>query len=82
MKQPEPNYKILYDSAVCSLQIAYKEYKKALMDNIKWTWIDDEGKFCVLSGHEERQKKIEDLARKMVIIQDKVNEYRVLKGDT
>ena len=63
------NYEMLYKSAVFALQETYRQYKKAINDCLKWSFIDDKGTFCALSGHEERQAKAVELWNEVLRIQ-------------
>lgn len=76
MKQIAPNYEIMLSSAVTSLQQAYKAYKDAVIDNLNWTFIDDDGKLVMLEGVEERIAKINELKKEVVRLKFKVGEIR------
>ena len=54
----EPNYQMLLDSAIYALKDTYTQYKKAINNCYKWTWIDDNGDFVILAGYEERNAKV------------------------
>lgn len=82
MKYLTPNYKIMFDSAVCALQQAYKEYRKSVMDNLKWTWIDNNGEFVILDGAEERNRKIKELEYEVVRLMFRVREIKAEKEQT
>ena len=75
-----PNYELLYKSAVFALQDTYRQYKKAINNCLKWTFIDDSGNFCILAGYEERNAKVEELSREIVRLQFKVKELKEVKG--
>ena len=82
MKEPTPNYDIMFDSAVGSLRIAFSEYKKAVEDTLRWTFITNDGYFGILSGYEERQKKVEETGKEVLRLREVVSTLREKKGET
>ena len=81
-KQLTPNYEIQKQSAVFSLQDAYRRYKNAIIDSLKWTWIDDDGNYAILKGAEERSAKIKELEKEVIRLKFKVDEITGEKGRT
>jgi len=77
-KPQEPNYQMLLDSAICALQQAYKEYKKAIIKDLDFTWINNKGEYSFVEGVEERVNKINELGKEVVRLQFKVNELKEL----
>ena len=76
MKEPTPNYNIMLDSAVCSLQNAYADYKKAVVDSLRMTWIDKDGVLTVLDGMEAQIQKADELKREVMRLMFKVREIK------
>ena len=76
MEELKPNYEMILDSAVYSLQQTYEDYKRAVVDSLKWTWFDKNGVFTTLDGAEERSKKIENLNREVMRLMLKVEEIK------
>ena len=75
-KQTEPNLQLLLKSAISALQVAYTNYKTAIIKDLQYTWYSDNGELTFLSGVEERQKKIADLGKEVVRLQAKVEEIK------
>ncbi len=75
-KQPEPNLQLILKSAISALQVAYANYKNAIIKDLQYTWYSDNGELTFLSGVEERQKKIADLGKEVVRLQAKVEEIK------
>lgn len=72
----EPNYQMLFSSAVTALQQTYNEYKKALIKDIDFTFVGKDGMYVTLAGAEERAEKISELGKEIVRLKYKVEEYR------
>ena len=81
-KNPTPNYKLMFESAVYSLQVAYTEYKKAKQEELRWTFFDNKGQFSILAGYEERRKRVEKAEVEVARLMQLVKEYDVMKGGT
>lgn len=77
-KDIEPNHEIVFRSSVIALQDAYKKYKKLLNEYMKYTFYDDNGRFCIMSGYEERAKDFEKAKEKWVQLIHDVEHYRRL----
>lgn len=75
-KQPEPDLYFTLKSAITALQIAYKDYKNAIIKDLQCSWYSDDGIFSFLAGAEERKKKIEDLGKEVMHLQFKVDEIK------
>ena len=75
-KQPKPNLHLILKSAISALQVAYTNYKTAIIKDLQFSWYSDEGEYTVLSGVEERKKKIADLGKEVVRLQFKVEEIK------
>ena len=75
-KQPEPNLQLTLKSAISALQIAYTNYKNAIVKDLQCSWYSDNGEFTFLAGSEERKKKIENLAIEVIRLQLIVNEIK------
>ena len=59
----EPNYQMLFDSTVLALQNTYKQYKDAVAESLEWSFIDNNGNFCILAGYEERNARVIDQSK-------------------
>lgn len=68
-KQPEPNLQLILKSTISELQVTYTNYKKAIIEDLQYSWFSDNGEFTFLAGAEERKKKIEDLGTEVVRLQ-------------
>ena len=76
MNELKSNYELMLNSAVCALQQAYEDYKKAVIDNLKYTWFDKNGVLTILDGGEERNRKIEELNKEVMRLMLKVEEIK------
>lgn len=79
-KEPTPNYNLMFESAVSALQNAYTEYKKAVGEELRWTFFDTDGQFGILSGYEDRAKRTKDAEAEVVRLRCEVDRLRGLKG--
>lgn len=75
-KKPTPNYQLMFESAVYSLQMAFNDYKKAYNDVMRWTFITNDGYIGVLSGYEERQMKQKEAEQEVIRLMSVVKELR------
>ena len=75
-KQPKPNLQRILESAISALQVAYKDYKTAIIKDLQCSWYSDNGEFTFLAGAEERKKKIADLGKEVVRLQFRVDEIK------
>lgn len=75
-KPPEPNYQLMFESAVGALQIAYFEYKKARTEQLRWTFFDNDGRFCFLDGYKERKERVEKAEKEVARLLKTVEELR------
>ena len=81
--KPTPNYQLMFESAVEALKLAYSEYKDARHDQLRWTFFDNDGNFCILDGFEERQKRIHEAEKEVARLKKEVEELRgKIGGDT
>lgn len=76
MKKPTPNYDVMFESAVYSLQLAYAEHKKAVREELRWTFFNNDGNFCFLDGYAERRKKTQETKKEVKRLMNLVNELR------
>lgn len=75
-KELEPNYEILFRSAVTSSQLFYNEYKKALIGICRNRFINNDGRLSVIAGEEERIKKAEEIKKALEKALIEVEYYR------
>lgn len=75
-KQIQQNLEITKKSAIDSLRYAYSNYKNAIIDSLKWSWIDDEGNFVTLEGAEERNNKIKELEKEVLRLRFVVDDIK------
>lgn len=75
-RKPTPNYRLMFESAVRALQLAYSEYKEAQHEQLRWTFFDNDGNFCVLDGFEERQKRAHEAEKEVARLKKKVEELK------
>ena len=80
-KQPEPNYDLMFRSAVSKLQGDYNLLKNAITEDLRWSWYGDDGTFARLSGHEERQQKITELRKRILFDLHEVERLRGLRDE-
>ena len=80
MKEPTPNYELMFKSAVYSLQMAYAEYKKARTEQLRWTFFDNDGRFCFLDGYKERKERVDNAEEEVARLMKEVERLRELKG--
>jgi len=79
-RKPTPNYKLKFDSAVCALQLAYAEYKEARAEQFRWTFFDNEGRFCVIDGYKERKERVDNAEEEVARLLKEVERLRERKG--
>ena len=75
-KQPKPNLHLILKSAISALQVTYKDYKTAIIEDLRCSWYSDDGEFAFLAGAEERKKKIADLRQEVIRLKAKVDEIK------
>ena len=82
-RKPTPNYQLMFESAVCALQDAYAEYKKARVKQMQWTFFDNDGRFCFLDGYKELKERIDNAEEEVARLMKEVERLRELRdGDT
>lgn len=73
-KEPTPNYQLMFQSAVYGLQQAYDRYKVAVREEIRWTFIGNDGRLNILDGYKERNEKTkeayEEVQRMIGVVED------------
>lgn len=77
---PTPNYQLMFESAVGALQLAYSEYKKARHEQLRWTFFDNDGQFCLLDGYKERKERVDKAEAEVTRLLKEVEKLRGLKG--
>lgn len=76
----KPRYDYMFDAYVCTSQLAYNEYKNAMIQYINSTWICDDGSFGILNIDylnnkvNEKRKAFEEAIQRM-------NAFKTLYGD-
>ena len=75
-KQTKPNLQFILKSAISALQVTYKDYKTAIIEDLRCSWYSDDGEFAFLAGAEERKKKIEDLGKEVTRLHFEVNQIK------
>lgn len=75
-KQLESNLQLILKSTISALQIAYMNYKTAIIKDLQYSWYSDNGDFTFLAGAEERKKKIADLGKEVARLQVEVDEIK------
>lgn len=75
-KQTKPNLQFMLQSTISALQVAYKDYKTAVIKDLQSTWYSNDGVFTFLAGEEERKKKITDLGKEVVRLQFEVDKIK------
>lgn len=78
-RKPTPNYKLMFESAVRALQVAYEEYKKASREELRWTFFDHDGRFSIMEGYADRRKRAEDAEQEVARLMQEVEALRVRK---
>lgn len=76
MKQPTPNLEAMLRSAVFALQEEHEKLKNAMIQNIRCSWINNNGDFVVYDGLEERKEKIRALKSEVLRLYHKANELK------
>ena len=82
IKEPTPNYDLMFDSAVSSLQATLNEYKKSVRKELDHFFVTMDGRWGVLEGYDKRMKKTQELAEEVTRLKEEVERLRVLKGGT
>ena len=73
----EPNYQMLFESAVRAKQNAYDEYKTYLIKYINASWIGNDGNLCYLrTNYQERLAEAKENLKRASI---DVEQYRMKK---
>lgn len=75
-KQTKPNLQFILKSAISALQVTYKDYKTAIIEDLRCSWYSDDGEFAFLAGAEERKKKIEDLGKEVTRLHFEVDKIK------
>ena len=75
-KQIKPNLQLMLKSAISALQVTYKDYKAAIIEDLRYTWFSDDGNLTFFAGAEERKKKIVDLAMEVIRLQTEVDKIK------
>lgn len=76
----KPRYDFMFDAYVNTAKIAYDEYKKAVQQFYKYSWIGDDGSLFILNQEsifakiDTKRKEYEDAMQKM-------NAFKTLYGD-
>ena len=79
-----PNYDLMIDSAICALQIAYKDYVKAQMTYLQASSIGSNGELVILGNAEEMKNKIHEtfmVYRCCKETLDKVRDLKTVMGE-
>lgn len=77
----QPNYDIMLKSSISALKILYGEYKKAVNESIRWTGYDDNGDFFVLSGQEERARKVTELEAQIIELKKHIDGMKQMRKE-
>lgn len=75
-KEPTPNYEIMFRCAVSALQSAYEEYKRATIEELKMSFIGNEGGICWYNGIEKKEKQREEALKEAARLSKEVEELR------
>jgi hypothetical protein len=70
------NLQFILKSAISALQVTYKDYKNAIIEDLRCSWYSDDGEFAFLAGAEERKKKIEDLEKEVTRLHFEVDKIK------
>jgi wobble nucleotide-excising tRNase len=70
------NLQFILKSAISALQVTYKDYKAAIIEDLRCSWYSDDGEFAFLAGAEERKKKIEDLEKEVTRLHFEVDKIK------
>lgn len=76
----KPRYDYMFDAYVCTSQLAYNEYKNALIEYLNSTWICDDGSLGAINMDylnnevNEKRKAFEKAIQRM-------NAFKTLYGD-
>lgn len=77
-KKTEPNYELLFKSAVTGLQNTYSQYKTAMTRALQYTWYGDDGNYAELDSAIEQRDKAHRLWYEVDRLKAQVEEYRNL----
>ena len=80
-KAIEPNYELLFQSAVTGLQAAYSDYKRALIKRLEASGVNNDGMFFTLGDPDEMQDRINVLGKEVFRMEAEVDEIRKLRDD-
>lgn len=72
--EPKLNLQFIKESIVFSLNQTFREYKKAVKENLDLCGFNSNGEFWVYAGVEDRNKKIKDLGHEIGRLMYKLEE--------
>ena len=75
-KKSKPNYDMMYESAIISTQLAYKDYAKLMVAYYSTTGINSQGEFYVIGNADEVKQKIKNAYAKY---QERLKEQNTIK---
>ena len=81
-KKPTPNYDLMFDRAVFSLQAALNEYKKSVCKELDHLFVTMDGRWGVLEGYDKTMLKTQELAAEVTRCKEEVERLRKMKGGT
>ena len=76
MKNKEPNYDMMLESAIIYTQLAYRDYSKLMDAYYQNSGIDSQGNFYVIGDDEEQKKKIKSAYKKYL---ERLKEQNAIK---
>ena len=76
MRSEKRNMKMILDSTIEALQVAFNEYKKCQIKELMVNYINEEGQITVLSGYEERHQKTEEAFEEVLRLKKMLREIK------
>lgn len=77
----EPNYQMMFDSAVQAKKYAFDQYRKAIIKEWQFVGVGEDGSMWYLDGWTERQAKLDELRKAFERASIKVEHWRMAKGE-
>ena len=56
-KQVKPNLQLMLKSTISALQVTYKDYKAAIIEDLRYTWFSDNGDLTFFLQEQKNEGK-------------------------
>ena len=76
----KPRYDYMFDAYVCTSQLAYNEYKNAMIEYLNSTWICNDGSFGI-SNIDYLNNKVNEKRKVFEEAMQRMNAFKTLYAD-